>query len=166
MNAGYSGLLAWHYTTGQKFPSIVEAGYIFGSTSFLERRERPVVWFSLRQDFEPTARKAKLVDGQLRVMSIEEAYSACGGLVRFGVKPSDLMTGDKLRRRARMPLHVWKDLVAVAREQNADPNLWFGFLGAFPIEGAVVDVMDEEGLWQRVQDADGRVLGGMEGGAA
>lgn len=165
MNAGNSGALAWHYTTGQKFPSIVAAGYLFPSTGLLTPGERPVLWFSLRQDFEPTARKANLVDGQLRVMSVEETFSTCGGLVRFGVKPRDLMTGEKLRTRARIPLHVWKSLVAAGRRQKADPNLWFGFLGSFPIEETVIDVMDEKGLWQRVQPADGHAPG-MEGGAA
>ena len=100
MSAAGHEVLAWHYTTGEKFKAIVTSGYLKPTGILVKPPERPVLWFSLNQQFEPTARKAAIEGGAYRVLSVEETGRHCGGLVRFGLSPRKLLTGDKLRTRA------------------------------------------------------------------
>ena len=151
MSAARPDVLAWHYTTGEKFKAIVASGYLMPTGILVKPPERPVLWFSLNQRFEPTARKGAIEGGALRTLSIEETRQHCGGLVRFGLSPRKLLTGDKLRTRAHIARPLWAGLCRVGIQQKADPALWLGCLDAVPVERLAVDVMNEAGEWERVQ---------------
>jgi len=79
--------LFWHYTTGQKIGPILQSG-------FLETEDETTgtipglpggVWFSPRQDHEPTALKiVVLPDGSYRPMPFAEQVARVGAW-RFGV---------------------------------------------------------------------------------
>jgi len=45
----------FHYTRFGNFKKILVAGKIIQADTFVEPPEIPVVWFSSRQDWEPTA---------------------------------------------------------------------------------------------------------------
>lgn len=72
--------MAWHYTTGNKFPLIVADGLIRPAAIGVKPPERPIVWFSLAQHFEMTARKGLMNEaGQFRTASIQETREFGGG---------------------------------------------------------------------------------------
>jgi hypothetical protein len=151
MKAAQPVPLAWHYTTGQKFRLIVALGLLCPSRFLVKPPERPVLWFSLNQQFEPTARKATKEGGCFRVLSMEETAERGCGLVRFGVRPRTLLTGEKLRTRAHIARAIWDGLIQQGRHQKADPALWFGTLVEVPIERTTIEVWNEAGAWERVQ---------------
>lgn len=144
-------LMAWHYTTGQKVPGIASAGFIYPADTLLAPNERPVAWFSLNPDFEPTAAKG-LIDPQTgirRTATVVEMFNLCGGLYRFGVPARGLLTGDALRLKARIPAHVWKGLILAGMESGADPKQWFGFVGAVELARCLVQRLNPEtGAWE------------------
>lgn len=140
--------VAWHYTTGEKLPSILASGVLWGATEMLYPHERPVVWFSLHQHYELTARKARLdACGRLVTMSVAETRQHCGGLFRFGVDPRRLIAGESLRRRARIPPSLWRGLHTEGKDQGADPAHWLGHVGDIPTADLAVFVMDDAGAW-------------------
>lgn len=155
MRAARTDVLAWHYTTGEKFRAIVASGYLMPTGALVKPPERPVLWFSLNQQFEPTARKAAIDAGVFRTLSVDETGRHCGGLVRFGLSPRKLLTGEKLRTRARIARPLWAGLCQVGIEQKADPALWFGCLDAVPVGSLAVEVMNDAGDWEQVQAGEG-----------
>ena len=65
--------LLWHYTTGQGFIGVIDAGVIRPATARVAADERPIVWFSSNQEWEPTSTKIYVAhDGQARRLSKEE----------------------------------------------------------------------------------------------
>lgn len=146
-------LLAWHYTTGQNFRLIVVDGFLCPTSVGVVPPERPAVWFSLNQRFEPTALKGTIDQdtGLNRPVSIDEMYEYGGGLVRFGVPPAQLFTGSAMRRRLRMSGKTWRGLAAAGRNVGAYPQQWFATPDPLPVSGLVVDVMNDAGRWERVQ---------------
>ncbi len=152
-----SVLMAWHYTTGEKFTGILRAGYIHPATANIPEHERSVVWFSLNQHFEETARKGKIdpVTREFGRATLAEMRELCGGLVRLGLPARSLLTGEALRRKARISSDMWRSLVKIGIQQGADPAEWFGIAGAVELALCEVQRMDDAGQWAP-----------MEGGAA
>jgi hypothetical protein len=147
--------LRWHYTIGLHFRSISNDGAIVPATAHVDPPERPIVWFSANQDWEPTAAKGIVVAGVRRTATFEETYQVGGGLVRIGVTPSvakyDWHT---LQRRGRIPRAVATGLVRAANDMGADPAEWFGtFAPVSRDRWSAVDVW-EDGAWVRVLDVE------------
>lgn len=84
-------LLAWHYTTGEFAVRIAEAGVLLPTDAFIGPRERPVLWFSMEQDWEPTASKWCWQGSAVRKLDRWETCAAGRGLARFGIDPSKLI---------------------------------------------------------------------------
>lgn len=143
--------MAWHYTTGEKFFQISKTGILLPAIAGVVPPERPIVWFSLNQKFEPTARKGINRNGQQVTATLEEMHQLAGGLVRFGVEPTKLLHIEALKRKARINAHTWRRLCAAAVDVGADPGLWFGCLDPLPVDGLVVEVM-EGAQWVRAQE--------------
>ena len=136
MKAGTTTLMAWHYTTADRLPSIQSSGLLLPATAGIAATERPVTWFSLHPHFEPTALKG-LIDpatGRRRTATFEEMLALCGGLARFGMPARALLTGDALRRKARISSAAWRQLCVAGTKCGASPAQWFGFVG--PVEVA------------------------------
>lgn len=142
----------WHYTTGEKFIKIVESGILLPASIGVEPPEKPVLWFSKHHFFEPTARKAWLEGGKLRLLSVHELYERGGGLVRFGMQPEALLHGNALRAAAMMSLKNWNGLERIARAQGSTNKNWWGSIQAMPISSMVIDVMNDDWVWERVQE--------------
>jgi hypothetical protein len=143
-----SPTLAWHYTPGVHFSSIMRDGFIRGATAHVPENEKPVVWFSLDQFFEPTSKKLfQHDDGTLRKLSMEETHAAYEGLFRFGVPPKHLLSGDNLRRRANIQRESWNALVKSALRDGASPNLWYGSLDAVAVGSCVIERMGPDYAW-------------------
>jgi hypothetical protein len=143
--------IVWHYTTGHFFLKIVESGFLLPTGIGVEAPEKPLLWFSKHPVFEPTARKGWREGGKHRVLSVQETRERGGGLVRFGIKPEALLHGNSLRAGARMSLKVWNHLERVAQEQGSTNRNWWGTTEALPINSMIIEVMDEDSTWKRVQ---------------
>lgn len=78
----------WHYTTGDCLKRIIRDGEIRPATGLVPDGERPIVWFSRREDWEPTATKTlRGLDGTTRQATMDEMEQLGGGLARIGVLP-------------------------------------------------------------------------------
>ncbi len=146
-----TSLLAWHYTTGVHFANIVESGWLFPATAGVNPPEKAILWFSLDQQFEPTARKCTHENGEIRTLSVQETFVRGRGLIRLGISPHRLLAGEKLRTRACVARNIWSALRSTGVEQKADPDLWLGSISRMAIQQFTVDVMDSNGIWKRVQ---------------
>ena len=107
-------------------PRVIESGEIRPATLYVPKNERPAVWFSLDQNWEPTAQKAWTDEaGAFIRLGMEGTHQHCGGLARIGVAletcPHDWRAFKRLSgARAGMLRHLDK----VGRAQGADPANW------------------------------------------
>ena len=62
----------FHYTVLSRFLKIVIEEAIKPATLFIDRDEKPVVWFSFRQDWEPTATPGYEENGKVRQIAFSE----------------------------------------------------------------------------------------------
>jgi len=164
----------WHYTVGVKWELIEKSGVIKQATSGIPKGERPAVWFSTRQDWEPTATKGalpkavfdqvdpktgeaiidmkKLARHELTQYSFEEMRRELKGMYRIGV------TGTAAP-------HSWSDfvqlsgvdrviaaaLVSTAKERGADPEDWWCSFDPVPkSEWRSVEILFQ-GKWEPVE---------------
>lgn len=144
-------MIAWHYTTGQKFLAIVESGYLKPTNIDVKPPEKPILWFSLNQKWENTANKAILeASGEIKRLSMMDTYKLGGGLVRFGIEPNMLNLGDELRRKASMSASLWRALWKEGLKQNAKPSEWCGTIKSIPIDELIIEVMNDDFVWVKV----------------
>jgi hypothetical protein len=73
--------IAWHYTTLQKAHSIEADGKLRPATTGVPANEKPILWFSLAQEWEPTATKGIVNKGtgENRNLTIAEMIEYTGG---------------------------------------------------------------------------------------
>ena len=155
--AAPSPLMAWHYTTADRLQGIQSTGLLLPATAGVPATERPVAWFSLHPRFEPTAAKG-LIDattGQRRTATLAEMLAQGGGLVRLGMPARELLSGDALRRKARISNATWRQLCAAAVQCGSSPQHWFGFVGAVEMDRCTVQHMDPATSAWDVQRTEG-----------
>jgi hypothetical protein len=119
-------LLAWHYTVGVKASDILRDGFIRGATGDVPTGERPIVWFSTRQIWEPTATKGKMVADLQSETTMSELIEEGHGLWRFGVPKIDLLAWKSLQREAAMSRDTARALARAAHKFGANANFWYG----------------------------------------
>lgn len=140
-------MMIYHYTVGLKIPSIVRDGVLIPSTAFLFENEKPVVWFSSHNFFEPTARKLYVRKGEFRVMTVDEMYRLCGGCFRYGLDSSKgrvmtelgIVDWIRLKDEANMDSAQRAQLAHAARSQSASPKQWYGTITPVPIDRLVCE---------------------------
>ncbi|MBN9407231.1 MAG: hypothetical protein J0I00_17635 [Burkholderiales bacterium] len=150
MKAPAPVLLAWHYTIHDKRAAIDAAGELRPADAFIGANERPVIWFSLNQRWEPTASKG-IIDaktGARRTATIAEMVELGGGpLLRYGIAPRLLLPSNELRLRARISGRMWRGMVASGRAIGANPSDWFGSLQPVAVAQCVVQVSTDGRTW-------------------
>ena len=137
----------WHYTTGQRFLTIVVDGVIQPSTAFVEPPERPIVWFSTHPVWEATACKGLFVPGDgPRIATFAEMVRLGGGVVRFGVAPPTAPYHfQALVQRSGMSVAMAHGLRHRGQAQGADPSDWWGTFQPVPRElWTDVEVWEED----------------------
>ena len=144
--------LLWHYTTGQCSIGIMESGVILPATAKVPAGERPIVWFSSNQEWEPTSTKIfEAHDGRTWRMSKDELRVRGNGLVRFGVtRRTAKLDWTAIERFSGMSRDTARNLNVSGRRQGSKPEWWFGSFD--PVqrpEWVAIDVL-EEGQWVRV----------------
>jgi hypothetical protein len=111
----------WHYTTQHKLERILEHGAILPATAGVGADEKPVVWFSSRASWEPSATKAPAPGSLGQILTA----AAEGGLVRIAVLPEVAPFGF-----AHLPLiagtapSTCVRLCVAGIEMGADPDDW------------------------------------------
>lgn len=144
--------LAWHYTTGELFTEIMESGLLMTTSAGCPEHERPVLWFSMNQRWEPTANKAIIDDYGYRGLTMQETKEYGRGLVRFGFPYTQLVPWIKLWKEAGMLPEHKRALEKTGRKQGANPYHWHGVFRDIPVsEILVVEVMNDKDQWERVQ---------------
>ena len=119
---------AWHYTTGDCLDKIIDAGELVPAIRYVPKDERAILWFSLDQDWEPTANKGVVENGKNRTLTLEEMCVHCNGVVRVGIHSCSktLIRWPKIGKLAGMPKELIRALDKVAYEQGSNPNNWLG----------------------------------------
>lgn len=136
----------WHYTIGQNFIEIAESGFLKRASMGVTHPEKPILWFSSNQYWEPTANKCQLVDGEVVKLTMDETRSLGGGLMRFGISRDRLHQWDKLWKKAKIAPLVARALEDVGVDQGALPSHWFGLLKNIHLsETTSIQVMTDSG---------------------
>jgi hypothetical protein len=134
----------YHYTTVKKLRLIINSGHIRPSTARIEPHEKPVVWFSSRPTWEPTATKCPFAGklGQLVTASVQ------GGLARVSVPPETApYIFPQLPLIAGTKPSVCIGLLLAGLDLEADPDQW-----RFSLEPVPVALFREVELFDFDQD--------------
>jgi len=111
----------YHYTTGLKLKQIINSGHIRPSTAHVPPSEKPIAWFSISPEWEPTATKCS-IPGKLGQLITAKAQS---GLVRITVPGSCAPhTVPQLSLIAGTRPSVCLGLLVAGLELGADPDTW------------------------------------------
>ncbi len=147
-------LLAWHYTLGRHLLPILENGHILPHDQpDTPAVECPVVWFSLNQRYEASAAKRLDLDGVLQPATMAVMRQLGNGVYRLGVPPRTLLTGEALRKHARISKDRWQALAQQAQACGAAISDWYGTIDPVPASACVIEVWQPDGSWSRVASA-------------
>jgi hypothetical protein len=118
--------LLWHYTTATKFREIARSGELRPATAYIAPGERPAVWFSTRQLWEPTAAKAfQTPDGSSRLLDMKGMHEHAG-LVRLGVTRASAPYGwREFVEQSGVPKAMALAMAKAGRRMGADPGDWY-----------------------------------------
>lgn len=129
--------LAWHYTIAQRAVDVIAAGELRPSAPFIGMRG--AVWFSTRQDVEPSIVKLRPAPGGPRLLSVLETHQQGAGLWRFGMPADQLLPWADLRAAVGITRHQARALEGWARKQGADVADWLGVVGVVSLDRLVVE---------------------------
>ncbi len=153
-------MIAWHYTKGVHLQKIIEDGELRPATEGVSRSEKPIIWFSTNQRWEPTAGIGTIENGKLRTATMEETAEVAGGLARIGVDTdeTDLLDWRELKELSGMSSQTAQALYRAAIGSGARPGEWLGrFSPVAQDEWVAVDVF-RDGDWARVFPATGEQI--------
>jgi hypothetical protein len=154
--------IAWHYTVGSRAKDILESGKIRPATANVPSNERPAVWFTVRDDWEPTANKRwqNSNTGEVKFLSTDEMLKRGGGGVRFGIPVHKLTPWNKLINKTRMDSKTKKALIEFAINVGSDPDSWYGTIKPVRVKDCVIQLLWDgsklatslnKGTWGRSQ---------------
>jgi hypothetical protein len=148
-------MLVWHYTWGHKWPYIQRDGLILLADGKLGPRERPAVWFSTREDFEPTAVKRYGVDryGDWHEVTFEQALELCNGAYRIGVDRDELKLISWLEylKTSNVSREDAKTMRVNAIKWKAAPSDWWASYRPVPRRyWRAVEKRSEDGSWHSI----------------
>ena len=111
----------YHYTAGLKLKQILNSGAIKPTTAKIEPHEKPVAWFSISPEWEPTATKVPIPGKQGQLLTAQ----AQGGLARITVPGNCAPYAfPQLPLIAGTKPSVCIGLLVAGLELGSDPNTW------------------------------------------
>src|SRR6267378_7871120 len=117
--------LAWHYTTcAGHLEAILQSDKLIPTGVEIEPGERPALWFSMNQIWEPTAAKeVQAPDGSIRHLNSMYEVHQVAGIVRIGVDPAKVrVVGfDSFVRKSGISKTAAANLRTAGREAGANP---------------------------------------------
>jgi len=121
-----TSLPLWHYTVARHIPSIWQRGVIWTANCKVPKGERAAAWFSLNQDWEPTAWKVIVTPvGELSLDTVELMCAYAGPIYRIEVDPAAApYTWRHHRRHSEVSHQQAQALAAVALARGAAPHDW------------------------------------------
>lgn len=157
--------LVWHYTTGECLARILGDEKIVPATVGVEvaRGERPAVWFTTRETFEPTTRKAEIRFGGARhLLTVEEMRQRAGGLFRIGIEAASAPHNWTYHaRRGGVATAVARRLERNAMQDGSDPQTWRVIYGDVPASMWRAIQTSLDGIvWTDDADATAAFIGG------
>lgn len=144
-------LLAWHYTLGIHLLRILENGYILPHDQpDTPAVECPLAWFSLNQRYDPSAAKRLEVNGVRQPPTLPVMHQFGNGVYRLGVPPRSLLSGETLRKQARISKDRWQALAQQAQACGAAISDWYGSIDPVSASDCTIEAWQADGIWSRV----------------
>ena len=144
-------LLAWHYTLGIHLLRILENGYILPHDQpDTPAVECPLAWFSLNQRYDPSAAKRLEVNGVRQPPTLPVMHQFGNGVYRLGVPPRSLLSGETLRKQARISKDRWQALAQQAQACGAAISDWYGSIDPVSASDCTIKALQADGSWSRV----------------
>lgn len=143
---------AWHYTIGAHFLSIMDSGILLPYDPKKTLSEYPVLWFSLNQEWEPTACKGAVKRGGKYATLSKYATRELGcGPARFGFPTALLRNWAQLRKAAKFKTRHSNALEKVGYDQDTIPAQWMGSLQKIAVSDLMIEFWDGQ-KWNCIQD--------------
>jgi hypothetical protein len=121
-------MIIWHYTYDTNFELIRKDGFIRPASEGISDGEKPIVWFSKEQFWEPTVTKGlTLEDGTVTQLTMSGLVDHDFLLVRIGIDPETApYTWSELKALSGMPSNAAWILKKSAEQRGANPSKWRG----------------------------------------
>lgn len=128
--------MIWHYTYDDNFNSIENDGSIKPATRYIPIWERPIVWFSTEQFWEPTVTKARIrPDGTKQDFSMDGMLELGILLIRIGIDEADAPhRWAELKLLSGMSPVTACGLARRAKQLGGNPSRWRGTFEAVGAE--------------------------------
>jgi len=126
----------WHYTSANNYISIANDGLILPATTYVPVGEKPIVWFSTEQFWEPTSAKAcHRPDGTLQLLTLDGMLKRNILPIRIGVDSTAApYRWSDLKSLSRMSSETARSLASSAKRMGAHPSRWRGTFEAVCVE--------------------------------
>ena len=120
--------MIWHYTVGDNFASIYHSGVIQPATDYIALGEKPIVWFTTEEFWEPTVTKGRRrPDGTVEDLGMRELVAEGFLLWRIGVAPETApYKWPELKKLSGMPSEEAAHLAKIAKDKGGHPSRWRG----------------------------------------
>lgn len=142
--------MKWHYTTGRYLVGILKYRELRPEMIGADGIEFPAVWFSTRDDWEPTATKwlYDFYNREYRRLSLTEMQTADGGLFRIGVADHTApFNWDDFKRQSGISEATASLLVTKGRQFGASDRDWFVSFVPVPASYWLSVEMLRDGHW-------------------
>jgi hypothetical protein len=128
--------MPWHYTVGRSFSKIISDGFIRPDTMYVPLGEKPIVWFSTEQFWEPTVSKGyRCADGVIRTLNMDRLVRENLELFRIGVDTVVVpFRWLELRLRSEMCPREAQRLASEGKAAGANSSRWCGTFEFVPSE--------------------------------
>lgn len=125
--------MIWHYTSSESFISIANDGLVLPTTLYVPAGERPIVWFSTEDFWEPTATKKCSLTGKM--LTLDEMLKHEVLPVRIGVNPTVAPhRWSDLKLLSGINPDTARALASSGKQMGANPSRWRGTFEAVPAE--------------------------------
>jgi hypothetical protein len=144
----------WHYTIRDRLEMIVRSGVILPATAYVDKSEKPIVWFSTNPWWEETANKWLAdPDGSIRALDMMETHAFGGGLVRIGVAPETAPHDwQALKNLSGMHSKTAAGLYSIAVGRGARPGEWWGTFDPVPQDDWIALEFFDGSRWNPVEE--------------
>ncbi len=119
--------ILWYYTTGKQLSRILADGALKPAPLGPSRKEKPAVWFSANQEWEPAANMPwQDPQGVSQRLSKDQTFVLGGGLARIGVAPEMAPHDWKaFKQLSGVSPKTAKELYNAAVQAGSRPVQWF-----------------------------------------
>jgi hypothetical protein len=125
--------MIWHYTHDEGYHGIRRDGFIRPANLYVPVGEKPIVWFSTEEVWEPTVTKG--VEGTDLVLKMADLVARNIRLYRIGVDSAVApFRWSELKLLSGMSSQTGRLLAARAKELGANPSRWRGTFDAVTSE--------------------------------